>query len=46
MELIDQLRANDTPTLANAIELLDIRNRVSGFCDRRMRKLTPEMGVL
>lgn len=36
----------DSPTLANAIELLEVRNRNTGFCDRRMRQLTPEMGVL
>ena len=40
------LRQIDSPTLANAIELLGVRNRNTGFCDRRMRQLTPEMGVL
>lgn len=35
----------DTPTLANAIEKLEVRNRLSGFCNRSMRQLTPEMGV-
>ncbi len=44
--IIEKLKMNDTPTLANAVELLDVRNRATGFCDRRMRQLTPEMGVL
>jgi len=46
MKSIDALRKIDTPTVANAIEVLDVRNRATGFCDRRMRQLTPEMGVL
>jgi len=46
MKSIDALGKIDTPTVANAIEALDIRNRATGFCDRRMRQLTPEMGVL
>lgn len=36
----------DTPTLANAIELLNVRNRADGFCHRGMRQITPEMGIL
>jgi len=46
MKIVDALRNTDTPTVANAIEILDARNRATGFCDRRMRQLTPEMGVL
>ena len=46
MRLIEQLCQVDTPTLANAIEMLDVRNRATGFCSRLMRQLTPEMGVL
>ena len=46
MQLLERLKTYDTPTLANAIEVLDVRNRATGFCDRRMRQLTPEMGVL
>ena len=45
-DLIDHLRNIDTPTLANAIESLNLQNRMTGFCDRRLRQLTPEMGVL
>jgi regulator of RNase E activity RraA len=44
--LIARLAAIDTPTLANAIELLRVRNRVSGFCDRSMRCLFPELGTM
>ncbi len=46
MQTLDALKMIDTPTVANAIEVLDVRNRATGFCDRRMRQLTPEMGVL
>lgn len=44
--LIQQLLTIDTPTLSNAIEKLDARNRVSGFCNRELRYLTPELGCL
>lgn len=44
--LIGVLPGIDSPTLANAIELLDVRNRATGFCNRTMRQLTPEMGTL
>lgn len=44
--LAAKLRDIDTPTLANAIELLEVRNRATGFSDRRMRQLTPEMGAM
>ena len=43
---IDALRRADTPTLANAIEHLHVRNRASGFCSRAMRQLTPELGTM
>jgi len=43
---MDQLSAIDTPTLSNAIEKLHVRNRISGFCDRTMRCLFPELGVM
>ncbi len=44
--LIEELVQIDTPTLSNAIELLEVRNRISGFADLNMRCLTPELGVL
>lgn len=45
-DLISKLSVIDTPTLANAIELLRVRNRISGFCNRTMRCLFPELGIL
>ena len=44
--IIDQLRGIDTPTLSNAIEKLEVRNRISGFADRRLKCLFPELGVM
>ncbi|MCC6483222.1 MAG: RraA family protein [Armatimonadetes bacterium] len=45
-ELIPLLRAIDTPTLANAIELLDLRHPTTGFSSAELRHLTPELGVM
>lgn len=44
--LVAALRRADTPTLANAIEKLAVRNRATGFCSRAMRQLTPELGPI
>ncbi len=44
--IIEELSVIDTPTLANAIEKLEVRNRNTGFCNRLMRHLTSEMGVM
>ena len=44
--IIDQLKEIDTPTLSNAIEKLEVRNRISGFADRRLKCLFPELGVM
>lgn len=44
--LLNKLQKIDSPTMANAIENLNVRNRFSGFCNRNMQQLTPEMGVL
>lgn len=44
--LIDQLKAIDTPTLSNAIEKLQVRNRMTGFCDLSLKCLFPELGVM
>lgn len=45
-ELLAALVKIDSPTLANAIERLNVRNRATGFASREMRQLTPELGVL
>lgn len=45
-EQLDELRAIDSPTIANAIEYFGIRPRVSGYCGTNIRCLTPESGVL
>jgi regulator of RNase E activity RraA len=44
MELIEYLKTIDTPTLSNAIELLDVRPRSAGFAPLTVRCLFPELG--
>jgi 4-hydroxy-4-methyl-2-oxoglutarate aldolase len=44
--IISDLKAIDTPTLSNAIELLDIRDRAEGYCDYRLRCLFPQLGTM
>jgi 4-hydroxy-4-methyl-2-oxoglutarate aldolase len=44
--IMEILKNTDTPTVANAIERLNVRNRISGFCSSEMRHLTPEMGAM
>lgn len=44
--LLAALQRFDTPSLANAVEKLEVRNRATGFCSRAMRQLTPELGTL
>ena len=44
--LLDQLRALTTPTVANAIELFNIRPRNQGFMSPHIRCMFPELGVL
>ena len=41
---IEQLKAIDTPTLSNAIELLKLRPRQDGFTPLTVRALFPEFG--
>ncbi len=41
--VLDKLRAFDTPTICNIIELFDIRPRSSGYMDGRIRACFPEM---
>jgi 4-hydroxy-4-methyl-2-oxoglutarate aldolase len=36
----------DTPTLSNALELLDVRDRTEGYCDSRLRCLSPDLGTM
>lgn len=43
---LDFLRSIDTPTLANAIELLNVCPRSEGFPSLRLRCLFPELGVM
>ena len=41
---IDYLKTVDTPTLSNAIELLNLRPRSEGFAPLSLRCLSPELG--
>jgi 4-hydroxy-4-methyl-2-oxoglutarate aldolase len=45
-ETLTRLRAFDTPTVCNVIELFDIRPRNSGYMDERIRACFPEMPVI
>ncbi len=45
-EQLDELRAIDSPTIANAIEYFTIRPRVSGYCGSNVRCLTPDAGFM
>lgn len=40
-ELLSQLRKIDTPTIANALELMDIRPRTEGFMRPEIRSVSP-----
>jgi 4-hydroxy-4-methyl-2-oxoglutarate aldolase len=44
--LIEFLKSIDTPTVANAIELLNLRSRAEGFPSLHLRCLFPELGVM
>jgi regulator of RNase E activity RraA len=43
-EYIEYLKSVDTPTLSNAIEVLDVRPRAAGFAPLQLRCLFPEFG--
>jgi regulator of RNase E activity RraA len=43
---LDELRAIDSPTIANAIEYFTVRPRVAGYCGANVRCLTPDAGVM
>ena len=45
-EQMAALRALDTPTVCNAIELFKVRGRVEGFCGMDVRCLSPQLGVM
>lgn len=42
-DLIESLRQFDTPTIANAIELFDVRPHTQGYMDHRIRACFPKM---
>jgi 4-hydroxy-4-methyl-2-oxoglutarate aldolase len=46
LEQLDELRAIDSPTIANAIELFEVRPRVSGYCGSNVRCFTPDAGFM
>ncbi|MCC6627721.1 MAG: RraA family protein [Chloroflexi bacterium] len=45
-EVLAALAAIDSPTVANAIEAFDVRDRTAGYVGVRTRCLFPEMGVM
>jgi 4-hydroxy-4-methyl-2-oxoglutarate aldolase len=45
-EQLDELRAIDSPTIANAIEYFGVRPRVAGYCGSNVRCLTPDAGFM
>ena len=46
LEVLDQLRQFNAPTVANAVETFNVRPRNEGFMDSGIRCLFPEMGVM
>jgi regulator of RNase E activity RraA len=45
-ELLEKLRAIDSPTISNAIELYQVRDRTEGFTGFDIRCLFPDLGVM
>jgi 4-hydroxy-4-methyl-2-oxoglutarate aldolase len=45
-ELLERLRAIDTPTISNAIELYNVRDRTEGFMGYDIRCLMPGLGTM
>jgi len=43
---IEELKRFNTPTIANAIELFDVRPRHMGFLPHRIKSLLPDLGVM
>ena len=46
VEQLEELRAVDSPTVANAIEAFKVRDDTQGFMGMDVRCLTPEFGVM
>jgi regulator of RNase E activity RraA len=46
MELLEYVKTVDTPTLSNAIELLEVRPRSAGFAPLEVKCLFPELGPM
>ena len=46
LKQLDELRAIDSPTIANAIEYFTVRPRVAGYCGSNVRCLTPDAGFM
>jgi len=44
--VLDRLREYNTPTIANAIEVFDVRPRTEGFMHPEVRCIFPELGVM
>ncbi len=42
-QVLDTLRAYDTPTICNVIELFDVQPRTSGYMDRTIKAAFPEL---
>jgi regulator of RNase E activity RraA len=42
-ELLERLRAYDTPTICNLIELFDVRPRTAGYMDARIKACFPDL---
>ena len=45
-ELLDKLRAIDSPTISNAIEVFNVRDRTEGFTGHDIKCLFPRLGVM
>ena len=45
-EQIEALKRHNTPTISNAIEVFNIRDRHIGFLSHRVRSLLPELGPM
>ena len=43
--VLDKLRAFDTPTICNLIEMFEVRPRTTGYLDRRISARFPEFSA-
>lgn len=46
LQQLEELRAIDSPTIANAIEHFKVRPRVNGYCGAEIKCLIPGMGTM